>query len=206
MAKKCAPGVICIENITLFFIILLVLLGIVGIAIYSSSSSSSNTNPSGLIAPTTSYLRMPNIPYSNIDTPDVLRDPYVPPLRDERYMNVIPVNPVVPINVSSNPGAVDTSYRQVGILTPVSKKDNSAKILPLMGRPLFVNRDTWQYYSMSDQNNSVKLPVMQKGKSCTNEYGCNRILNGDNVYVKGYNESFTATMYEEDTIRYLPFL
>jgi Family of unknown function (DUF5755) len=200
MAKKCAPGVICIENITLFFIILLVIIGAISIYSYSSPRTVSS------FAHPTSFLRIPNIPYTNLDTPDVLRDPYVPPLRDERYMNVIPGNPVVPVNVSSNPGAVDTTYRQVGILTPVSNKDNSAKILPLMGRPLFVNRDTWQYYSMSDQNNSVKLPVMQRGKSCTNEYGCNRILNGDNVYVKGYNESFTATMYEEDTIRYLPFL
>jgi hypothetical protein len=202
MAKKCAPGVICIENITLFFIILLVIVCAIAIYSYSSPRSQMVSN----FAQTASFLRVPNIPYTNLDTPDVLRDPYVPPLRDERYMNVIPVNPVVPINVSTNPGSVDTTYRQVGILTPVSNKDNSAKILPLMGRPLFVNRDTWQYYSMSDQNNSVKLPVMQKGKSCTNEYGCNRILNGDNVYVKGYNESFTATMYEEDTIRYLPFL
>jgi hypothetical protein len=110
----------------------------------------------------------------------------------------------VPINISTNIGAVDTSYRQVGIMTPLN--GNNSKILPLMGRPLFVNRDKWQYYTMSDQNNSIKLPVSRNGRSCTNEYGCDKIYNGDTVYVEGYKEAFKITIYDNDTIRYLPFL
>jgi hypothetical protein len=110
----------------------------------------------------------------------------------------------VPINVSTNIGAVDTNYRQVGILTPLN--GNNSKILPLMGRPLFVNRDKWQYYTMSDQNNSIKLPISYNGRSCTNEYGCDKLYNGYTVYVEGYNEAFKITIYENDTIRYLPFL
>jgi hypothetical protein len=101
-------------------------------------------------------------------------------------------------------GYVDTDYRQVGILTPLH--GNKDKILPLMGRPLFVNRDNWQYYSMSDQNNSIKLPLRYKKKNCTNEYGCDKLYNGDIVFVEGYNEGFRVSTYENDTIRYLPFL
>ena len=113
----------------------------------------------------------------------------------------------VPINVSTNIGAVspDTNYRQVGILTPINgSKKNS--ILPLMGRPVFVNRNKWQYYTISDQHNNVKIPISRKGKSCTNEYGCDYIYNGDTVYAEGYNEVFKATVYDNDTMRYLPFL
>jgi hypothetical protein len=108
----------------------------------------------------------------------------------------------VPINVQTNLGAVDTTYRQMGLLTPLN---GSNKILPLMGRVVFVNRDTWQYYTMSDQNNSVKLPVVKNGKSCTNEYGCDRVYSGDTVYVEGYNQAFKVTIYDSDVVRYLPF-
>ena len=149
----------------------------------------------------------PNYAYSNLPG-DVLMNPYVPPLRDERYlipeMAMLPPGGV-PINISTNIGAVDTSYRQVGILTPViGRSDN--KILALMGRPLFSNRNKWQYYTLSDQNNSVKLPIRYKGRNASNEYGVDKIYNGDLVYVEGYQQAFKVTEYENDTIKYLPFL
>ena len=59
---------------------------------------------------------------------------------------------------------------------------------------------------MSDKNNSVKLPISLKGKSCTNEYGCDCLYNGDSVYVEGYNDSFKVTMYDNDNPQYIPFL
>ena len=138
------------------------------------------------------------------ETKDVLRDPYEPPLSDDNPMLFPPPSQYrVPINISTNSGAVDTSYRQVGILTPLNGVN---KILPLMGRPLFVNRDKWQYYTLSDQNNSIKLPVVKNGRSCTNEYGCDKLYNGDTIYVEGYNQAFKVTSYDTDTIKYLPFI
>jgi hypothetical protein len=148
---------------------------------------------------------IPSWPYTNASMPnDPLINPYTPPLRDERYFVPGWVPPdAVPINVSTNVGAVDTNYRQMGILTATHSK---GKIIPLMGRPLFTNRDKWQYYTISDQNNSIKLPVSRNGRSCTNEYGCDGLYNGDTIYVEGLNEPYKVTMYDNDTIRYLPFL
>jgi hypothetical protein len=149
----------------------------------------------------------PNYAYSNLPG-DVLLNPYVPPLRDERYLvpeiSYIPPGRV-PINISTNIGAVDTTYRQLGILTPLNEP-NTNKILPLMGRPLFTNRDKWQYYTMSDQNNSVKLPIRYKGKNASNEYGIDKIYSENIVFVEGYHKAFKVTEYENDTIKYLPFL
>jgi len=146
----------------------------------------------------------PSYPYSNMPG-DVLLNPYVPPLRDERYLipqlNYIPPG-ALPINISTN--AVDTSYRQVGILTPFHNK--KGKILPLMGRPLYTRRDLWQYYTMSDSNHSVKLPIIYKGKNATNEYGVDKIFGDAKVYVEGYNEAFKVTIYENDVIKYIPFI
>jgi hypothetical protein len=93
----------------------------------------------------------------------------------------------------------------MGIMTPLNgiSKDN---ILPLMGRPLFTNRDKWQYYTISNQHNNVKLPISFKGKSALNDYGVDQIFSGDTVYVEGHNDAFKTTVYENDTIKYLPFV
>ena len=212
MPKKCPPGVICIENVTMFFLVIIIL--IIVYLIYISFIKRENkqkvvVNVEKQNDPSYIISQQPNYPYNNIPVNDVLMNPYVPPLRDERYFipEVVPVRRgMVPINVSTNPGAVDTNYRQMGILTPLQNNSKKDKILPLMGRPLLVNRDKWQYYTMSDQNNSVKLPIIHKGRSCTNEYGCDQLYNGDRVFVEGYNQAFKITIYENDVIKYIPYL
>ena len=210
--KKCPPGVICIENMSIFFIIIFIIL----IFYFVKQNIVVNNQPSEKIIIKEEKREnvgggffgfgWPNIPYSNLSVPrDALLNPYVPPLSDERYL-ISNYPGIIPINVSTNVGAVDTSYRQMGILTPVNKKENKEKIIPLMGRPLFTNRDKWQYYTISDQRNSIKLPILYNGKSCTNEYGCNRLFTGDTVYVEGINQPYKVNVYENDTIKYLPFI
>jgi hypothetical protein len=204
MVKKCPPGVICVENITLLllFFILLVL----GYFIYMNSKQNITINTTDNInldkqkEQTSGWFSgfLPSYPYNNI-TNDVLLNPYSAPYKDERYL--------VPINVSTNIGATpaSTSYRQMGIITPLNgtSKDN---ILPLMGRPLFTNRDKWQYYTISNQHNNVKLPISFKGRSALNDTGVDQIYSGDTVFVEGYNDAFKVTTYETDTIKYLPFI
>ena len=214
--KKCPPGVICIENYSMFFLIICLL--IIVYLIYNSVQGQNitvNNKPSEKIVIKETQREnqgwfgglIPSWPYTNLPS-DPLLNPYAPPLRDERYFipgfNGVPFG-AVPINVSTNIGAVDTSYRQLGILTP-SNGSSKDSVIPLMGRPLFTNRDKWQYYSTSNQHNNVKLPVSRSGKSCTNEYGCDKLYNGDTVYIEGSNEVYRVTMYDNDTIKYLPFV
>jgi hypothetical protein len=206
--KKCPPGVICVENVTI--VLLVIILCVLGFLIYTNSSKNINNiqiendrEPSG------GWFQglIPSWPYTNLPK-DVLLNPYDAPYRDERYFmnSAIPIN-AVPINVATNIGSVpaNTSYRQMGIITPLNgeSKDN---ILPLMGKPLLTNRDKWQYYTISNQHNNVKLPISFKGKSALNDYGVDQIFSGDTVYVEGYNDAFRVTVYENDTIKYLPFL
>ena len=129
---------------------------------------------------------------------DVLHDPYAPPLKVNAYLRP---SGGVPVNVPTQ-GPIP-EYQQVGILTRQSGKET---ILPLFGRPVYANRDKWQYYTMNDKHNAIKLPVSIKGKSCTGEYGCDSLYNGDNVYVEGYNDIFNATIYENNNIQYIPFI
>jgi hypothetical protein len=214
--KKCPPGVICVENFSMFFIIICIV--IIVYLIYSNMNGQSivvNNNPSEKLVikdaqrENTGWFGglIPSWPYNNLPS-DPLLNPYAPPLRDERYFiprfGMAPPG-AVPINVSTNIGAVDTAYRQLGILTPLNGKSKD-NILPLMGRPLFTNRDKWNYYSTSNQHNNVKLPVSRSGKSCSSEYGCDKIYNGDTVYIEGINEPYKTTIYDNDTIKYLPFI
>lgn len=212
--KKCPAGLICINNSVIIIIVIII---IILLYIYGNFKQTIilNNKPSDKIVIqkeenkgfSNSWLPswMPSYPYTNLPN-DVLLNPYVPPLRDERYfMQPLTFAPtgIVPINVSTNVGAVNTNYRQVGFMTSLNDKD---KIIPLMGRPLFTNRDKWQYYTISDQRNSIKLPVLKNGRSCTNEYGCDRLYTGERVYVEGLNKQFKINLYENDTIQYLPFL
>lgn len=192
--RKCPPGVLCVENVTMIFVFLSLILVIYLIVRTPVSVSNNNYMPPSLPLPP------PPLMYPE---DDVLLNPYTPPLSDDRYiMGPLNFRRRIPINISTNVGAVDTSYRQVGILDTHEK----GKILALMGRPLFVNRDKWQYYTMSDQNNSVKLPISRNGRSCTNEYGCDRLFTGDKVFVEGYNQGFRVTIYDNNVINYLPFI
>jgi hypothetical protein len=172
--KKCPPGVICIENVTMFFMVICVLL--VTYFVYSN---------------------LFNQTIQNVPIKDVLLNPYY---RDERYF--IPPGSV-PINIQTN--AVETTYRQVGILTPLNGNEKN-NILPLMGRILFNRRDLWNYYTISNQHNNVKLPISVKGKSALTENGVDKVYNGDTVYVEGVNDAYKVTIYDNDTIRYLPFI
>jgi hypothetical protein len=213
--KKCPPGVICIENYSMFFIVICVF--ILFYLVYTTMIKQSvvvNNSPSEkiVIKDTTRENTewngwVPSWPYTNLPS-DPLLNPYAPPLRDERYfISGFPSRAVppgaVPINISTNIGAVDTQYRQLGIMTATNSK---GKIIPLMGRPLFTNRDKWQYYTNSDQQNSMRLPVSRNGKSCTNEYGCDKLFTGDTIYVEGINEPYRVTLYDNNTIKYLPFI
>jgi hypothetical protein len=217
MTKKCPPGVICFENITL--VIFLVIACIIIYLAYSqynkdtsTSNGNSNSNSNSNIIEISrkdyggggGFLDLiPSFGSGYTRGPaDVLLNPYTPPLRDDRYFNQYGTSALglamggdirggVPINVPTR--SVNSAYRQVGILTRVNGPET---ILSLMGRPLFPSQDKWQFYTMSDKNHSVKLPVTYKKRSCTSDLGCDNIYNGDTVYVEGYNDAFKATIYD----------
>jgi len=235
MPKRCPPGIVCIENMTLVGVGILAV--VIGYTLFRYISTYRTVSLEGSIK----TMWLPPSPGQLRPDPDVLLNPYDAPLRDDRYFlmpqatrvppyamamplpvvvppaGMGPANatslasavsamaPSVPINIPTQyPGGLDSSYRQVGILTPeIGDKD---LILPLMGKPLITNRDKWNFYTMNDKNTMIKLPITFKGKSGTSEYGVDNIYNNDTVYVQGYGQRFKATIYDNDTMRYLPFM
>ena len=119
-------------------------------------------------------------------TIDVLNNPYAPPIKTD-YLSP------------------PSNYSQIGILKGHDVHVTSTLILPLMGKRMTNKRDKLQYYTISNTGVvNTKLPVRLKGRNCMNEYGCDEIYNGDRVYVEGYNDEFTATIYENATFAYIP--
>lgn len=220
MGKKCIPGVMCFENVT---ILLLVVIGSMVFYLYYihltknmakvEPTSSTTMYPVVQLPPP---IMTPPTPASAIVSSDPrfdLSNPYMPPLKVDNALfggfpsistPMMPPRPgLVAINIPTSTS--NTAYSQTGILT---KQGNSGEqmILPLMGRNLLNGRDKWQYYTMTNGAGSIntKLPISVNGKSCTGEYGCDSISSGDIVYVEGYNDTFRATVYENALMQYLP--
>lgn len=203
---KCIPGVICIENMTLFILVLLSIS--VAYLYYKQSIPSASSSPPS----------MPNIIVqspsfqSSMDPQNI----YVPPLNTIDVRGPVELPPThstvgIPVNIRTS--SANTPYRQIGILTKNVRTGRESSgtdplILPLFGRNLLNGRDKWQYYTMANSGGvafNAKLPISVNGRSCTSEYGCDSVSNGDTVYVEGYDDTFRATIYENATMNYIPF-
>ena len=203
MGRKCPRGVICIENMTLLFLIILITLAVFLFNKYKNLKRNTNNINNGIGSDRLFVLNG-----SEINQPVLypssshMFNPLVPPLKDAVFYPRNSSDPRgIPININTR--GYDTSYKQMGVLTRVNGKET---ILPLMGRPLHANNSKWQYYTMTDKNNSIKLPISYNGKSCTSEYGCDDLFNGDTVYVEGYKDAFKVTIYENESPRYIPYI
>lgn len=207
---KCPPGVICVENMTLLFIVIIVALTIMMIFYINNIKNVSsikeivkkNVNIVSDNRDSKGLFPSPSYSFSNVEN-DVLLNPYEGPLRDNRLFPSLNIfSSRLPINIPTQ--SFDTTYRQIGILTRIS--GTNEMILPLMGRPLITNRDKWNFYTMSDKNNMVKLPIRFNGRNCTSDLGCNDLYTGDVVKVEGYNDDFKVTTYENDMPKYIPYI
>lgn len=234
MGKKCIPGVICMENMTLFVLMVVIALIVYLIVRHVRETSSKPYTPSPYLVNAPALVAPQPPMYSSLGgvstryQQDPINDPYAPPLKTDgmtfpptRTIDVRGLPPAVaigrggcdagyavgvPVNVQTN--HVNTSYSQVGMLTKeFGGMGGMPVILPLMGRALWNGRDKWQYYTMANTAASAintKLPIKVNGRSCTDEYGCDSITTGDMVYVEGYGDVFRATIYENASLAYLP--
>jgi len=220
MGKKCIPGVICIENMTLFILIVLTIM--IGYFYYNTFVKPNHPSvvilqqsPHSILSP--ALATAPNMPMNPTILPlatsvkrDTLNDPYAPPLKVPGVTAVYHPRDSsdvrgIPVNIRTQPR--ELNYQQLGILTRPNSRNKEDLILPLMGRKHVANRDKWQYYTISNTGNlNTKLPVSKSGRSCTSEYGCDELMNGDTIFVEGYNEAFKTTIYENSMFNYIPYL
>jgi hypothetical protein len=206
MGKKCLPGVICIENMTLF---LLFVIAVILIYIFYNTSSPKPTivvlgnslgksrSDNNILMPPENHMYDPDL----VQTFPEIRYGSGPEIRSEIRQGP-DIRPKPNINIETR--GTNQSYSQIGILTRPGINAETL-ILPLMGRRLDSGRNKMQYYTVSNTGNmNTKLPISKDGRSCTGEYGCDEIFNGDTVYVEGYADTFKATIYENSRFNYIP--
>ena len=108
------------------------------------------------------------------------------------------VKPTVFLNFPTR--GVKLPYTHVGTL------HNKERLHPLYGRATYLGSQNWNYYTTTNNVNFIKIPVINKGKSCLKRFGCNELQDGDTVFLKQYNQNFTVTLYPKEGLIYNPHI
>ena len=112
------------------------------------------------------------------------------------HNNSIPIYPKELPSYDNN-----REYQQVGILT--SNDTSEPIILPLFSKIANNHRDRWNYYTTTDKNTMLRLPISHDNMKCDDDIGCKEIYDGNTLYIEAYKgKTFTATIYKKQTLSY----
>lgn len=179
---KCPPGFICTDNTTIWLLVVVAAIAVVGL--YSVRPVTESKEQKVIVV----HAPVPQVP--QILNPQVQMRPDLYPEPVLRYpLSLASRGPVGPI-------------QQVGILTAEGGSSSSAApdrtILPLYGRELDSRRSRWNYYTRTDGNNPVQVPVRVGNRVCDDDTnGCNEVYSDDAVHVPVLGRSFKATIYRK---------
>jgi hypothetical protein len=93
------------------------------------------------------------------------------------------------------------SYQSMGIV-----KTSSGELLPLYGRRVASRSDRFNYYTRSDTNNPIPLPINYKKRDCQDDVGCDELYDGDSVEIIPSKQNGTVTIYRFNGPTYIPSL
>jgi len=213
---SCPPGQLCLNSTYISFFVLIAI--IVGFGIYTFNQQNINNvaqnrikhqdeneilkkqlNIAINVPEQPSYRRDPD--YDNTITKRITHPLYPP---EKTYGDVISTPganrvPGLPINIKTRGYGGD--YQQIGVLF-----DGSNTRLPLYGRQTYRGSNQWNYYTSTDSNQSIKLPINTGSAKCTDERGCPEINEGANITVATYTAPFKAEIYSNDGPRYIPYI
>lgn len=192
---KCPPGVWCFTP-TLGFSLLLILalIGVVYFIFQQQSLSTLYMPPVGQQAPPVNivnhvqggddrYTRAPE-PLRFWQTGPDLRGALLPP------------GGGIPINVPTR--GLPQAYQQMGIIK------SGEQLLPLYGRQTAYRSDRFNYYTRTDTYNPVQLPIRFERKDCMDSIGCNELMGGEHVKIKGLDKEGHVEIYKFDGPTYIP--
>jgi hypothetical protein len=91
------------------------------------------------------------------------------------------------------------AYQSMGIVTTPS-----GELLPLYGRRLASRSDRFNYYTRSDTNNPIPLPINHKRRDCQDDVGCEELFDGETVEIIPTKQKGTVTIYRFNGPTYIP--
>ena len=92
-----------------------------------------------------------------------------------------------------------TGFKQIGILS----NNTQEIILPLFGKstlpttyhlPYYYGEDTWNYYTISEKNNTM-IPLEYQSNDCMTDTGCKELKTDDTIFISLYREHFKVKIY-----------
>lgn len=131
------------------------------------------------------YTRAPE-PYRMWATVPDLRGAIIPP-------------GAVPINMPTR--YYPQQFQQMGIL-----KTPDQQILPLFGRRTGTSTDRYNYYTRTDTYNPIQVPINYQRRDCMDDVGCNELLGGESIQIRGLDKQAHVEVYKYDAPRYIPSL
>lgn len=93
------------------------------------------------------------------------------------------------------------SYQSMGLL-----KTGDGQLLPLFGRRVASRSDRFNYYTRTDTNNPVPLPIHYKRRDCQDDVGCDELMSGEEIKIIPTGQTAQATLYRFDGPTYVPGL
>lgn len=93
------------------------------------------------------------------------------------------------------------AYQSMGLL-----QTENGQILPLYGRRTAYSSNRYNYYTRTDTNNPVPLPIHYKRRDCQDSNGCDELFSGETIKILPTGGSATATIYQFDGPLYVPGL
>ena len=107
--------------------------------------------------------------------------------------------PVYPTNL---PKYNDKNYQQIGVLTS-HESDKEPIVLPLFSRKVHNHKERWNYYTASDNNHMMRLPITFDNMKCEDDIGCREIYDNDTLTIEIYKDRiFRATIYKVEAPQY----
>jgi hypothetical protein len=220
--KRCPENTFCVSNALLYIIVIIIV--IIIISIYNNKKKNQNmlqaiieSNQQLFMSFKDTVSSVFNLNLSTVSFNKRLTDPLEPPERTTplffRRMAVTPTanirlseqtNLGIPVNVHTRGEAVH--YQQVGVLIQDGASGDNKKILPIYGKPTYSGSQNWNYYTSTDGYHSMKVSITNNNKSCTHEFGCKELYDGDLVKIEGYDSQFKVSLYELDKPRYIPYV
>ena len=64
--------------------------------------------------------------------------------------------------------------------------DKETIILPLFGKKINNRNDRWNYYTVTDKNNMIRLPIKFNNMKCDDDIGCREVYNDDKIEIELY--------------------
>ena len=145
--------------------------------------------------PTTTPATTPTTPTTTPTTPPTTT-PTTPPTTTPT-----PTTPTTPATPPTTSPFISISNTLKSMLYFKQKE----RILPLYGRRIHRGSDNWNYYVKAERVYGIRVPIYNQGRSCEDKNGCPELYDGDTIYLKELDQSFTAKIYDNG-YRYIPYL